>query len=76
MWRTNAVSNFNATDYRDILLGASVSGGLGYVAGGATRATKCMRVPTAATMGALGLCFGALYATQSSAARLMGFRPS
>jgi len=70
------VSNFNATDYRDILLGASVSGGLGYVAGGATRATKCMRVPTAATMGALGLCFGALYATQSSAARLMGFRPS
>jgi len=45
------------------------------VAGGLERGAKlCLRTPTAATLGALGLVFGAFHATQSSAARLMGFR--
>lgn len=69
-------SNFNATDYRDVLLGASAGGGLGWIVGGGARAKVCMRTPTAVTMGGLGLAFGVMYATQSSAARLMGFRPN
>ena len=53
-----AASNFNATDCRDALLGASAGGGLGWIVGAQTRAKTCMRAPTAACMGALGLAFG------------------
>ena len=71
-----AVGNFNATDYRDGLLATVGSGSAGYVVGGMTRAKVCMRTPTAVMSAGLGLCAGMFYATQSSAARLMGFRPS
>ena len=57
------------------MLGGAVGASAGYAVGGLERgATRCLRTPTAAMMGALGLVFGAFYATQSSAARLMGFR--
>jgi hypothetical protein len=49
---------------------------LGWIVGGGAQAKVCMRTPTAITMGGLGLAFGVMYATQSSAARLMGFRPN
>ena len=68
------MGNFNATDYRDILLFPAIAGGLGYVAGGTARAKVCMRTPTAAVAGALGLVAGTMFAAQSSSARLMGFR--
>ena len=66
---------FGTTELRDVLLGGAVGSSVGYVVGGLETASKrCLRTPTAATLGAIGLCFGTFHAMQSSAGRLMGFR--
>jgi hypothetical protein len=70
----NAVSNFNATDYRDWACLTAASLPVGYMSGALSGPS--VRVPAMVTGGIIGGLGGLMWAMQSSSGRLMGFLPN